>query len=269
MTEQTSSLTEAATKEPVVAPDQDATLLSAADSYVDQLVGEGKKYATAEDLAKSRLHADDYIKQLEAENKLLQNSTTANDKLDEIIDSLKTSTPTDPEPVAPANPAPVTVDVKGEDELIAKAIQVLKSEQQKEATLATQAANEAESVKLLSDLYGEEEWKSVWNEVTNKPSRKTMLEELGKVDPSELLTYIKTISPPKQIQSNNTNVVTTTPAGGIETTAKTDLPSWNKYSKLLVSRDPKDKAAARAMRQQVMADIEGYQTRTGREFSFN
>ena len=96
-----------------------------------------------------------------------------------------------------------------------------------------------------------------------------MLEELGKVDPSELLTYIKTISPPKQIQSNNTNVGDTTPAGGIEITANTDLPSWNKYSKLLVSRDPKDKAAAKAMRQQVMADIEGYQTRTGREFSFN
>lgn len=37
-------------------------------STLDMLVGEGRKYATPEDLAKSRIEADKYIQQLEAEN---------------------------------------------------------------------------------------------------------------------------------------------------------------------------------------------------------
>lgn len=37
-------------------------------SPVTELVGEGRKYATVEDLAKSRVEADKYIQQLEAEN---------------------------------------------------------------------------------------------------------------------------------------------------------------------------------------------------------
>lgn len=37
-------------------------------STADTLVGEGRKYATVEDLAKSRLEADKYIERLEAEN---------------------------------------------------------------------------------------------------------------------------------------------------------------------------------------------------------
>ena len=41
-----------------------------AQSVVDTLVGEGKKYKTIEDLAKSRLEADSHIERLENENKL-------------------------------------------------------------------------------------------------------------------------------------------------------------------------------------------------------
>lgn len=37
-------------------------------SNLDALVGEGRKYASVEDLAKSRMDADNYIQQLEAEN---------------------------------------------------------------------------------------------------------------------------------------------------------------------------------------------------------
>lgn len=39
------------------------------ESVMDSLVGEGKKYKTVEDLAKSRLEADSFIEKLEGENK--------------------------------------------------------------------------------------------------------------------------------------------------------------------------------------------------------
>ena len=40
------------------------------DSALDSLVGEGKKFATAEDLAKGKLEADSFIEQLQGETKL-------------------------------------------------------------------------------------------------------------------------------------------------------------------------------------------------------
>lgn len=68
----------------------------------DQLVGEGKKYKTAEDLAKSRLEADNFIEQLKAEKngvledlqkyeKTAQDSKTLEDLI-EVVKSAASST---------------------------------------------------------------------------------------------------------------------------------------------------------------------------------
>jgi len=46
-------------------------------SLVEQLVGEGKKFATVEDLAKGKLEADSFIEQLEGENKLTREQLAA------------------------------------------------------------------------------------------------------------------------------------------------------------------------------------------------
>jgi len=43
-------------------------------TQLDQLVGEGKRYASSEELAKGRVKADDYIKQLEGENKEMRSA---------------------------------------------------------------------------------------------------------------------------------------------------------------------------------------------------
>ena len=59
----------------------------AQESPVDSLVGEGKKYKSVEELAKSRLSADEHIKQIEFEN---SNMRTELDSLASIRENSKT-----------------------------------------------------------------------------------------------------------------------------------------------------------------------------------
>lgn len=80
---------------------------------LSQLVGEGKKYATPEDLARSRLKADEFIDTLKAENRQLREEAAARAKLEDMIDRLSQRqipepTPQDnpPEKVTKVNEAP-------------------------------------------------------------------------------------------------------------------------------------------------------------------
>ena len=63
-------------------------------SILDELVGEGKKFATVEDLAKGKLEADAHIVQIEGENKLtreqLKDLETKSEKQATIADLIKT-----------------------------------------------------------------------------------------------------------------------------------------------------------------------------------
>lgn len=63
-------------------------------SALEQLVGEGKKFKTVEDLAKSKLEADSFIEQLQNENKLTREQMVAlegdKDKQATIADLIKT-----------------------------------------------------------------------------------------------------------------------------------------------------------------------------------
>ena len=68
-------------------------------SLIEQLVGEGKKFATVEDLAKGKLEADSFIEQLQGENKLtreqlieLEGKTNKQATIAELIDVVKGST---------------------------------------------------------------------------------------------------------------------------------------------------------------------------------
>jgi hypothetical protein len=53
---------------------------------VEQLVGEGKKYKTVADLAKSRLEADNHITQIEAENAALREVVKAKERMSRTED---------------------------------------------------------------------------------------------------------------------------------------------------------------------------------------
>lgn len=83
------------------------------ETVLDQLVGEGKKFATAEELAQGKLESDKFIPQLEGENKELREkleelSANANsaDKMQELIELVKTSK----QPSGDSNQSEITED---------------------------------------------------------------------------------------------------------------------------------------------------------------
>ena len=61
------------------------------ESLVSALVGEGKKYATIEELAKSRIEADNFIDTLKTENADLRKSTQEQTTIKDVMDAIKSS----------------------------------------------------------------------------------------------------------------------------------------------------------------------------------
>lgn len=69
---------------------------------IDLLVGEGKKYKTVEDLAKSRLEADEFIERLKRENAEMRGTLTEKEaEYERILKARQESTTTQPTQVKP------------------------------------------------------------------------------------------------------------------------------------------------------------------------
>jgi hypothetical protein len=113
-------------------------------SLVEQLVGEGKKFATIEDLAKGKLEADKFIEQLETENKLTREQMieveAAKDKqatIAELIQTVKDANKQDPE----GN------NQMSEEDLSKKIRDILQGEK----VLSTREANRQRAVQAVLD----------------------------------------------------------------------------------------------------------------------
>jgi hypothetical protein len=116
-------------------------------SYIDELVGEGKKYANIEELAKGAIHAQNHIQNLENENKAirfekseLEKRTEESTTLDDIMQRLS-QTQTDSAPVNQT--VPQTPDVE----------QVIKSELEKRDQQARAQQNRLQVSKALLDSF--------------------------------------------------------------------------------------------------------------------
>lgn len=80
--------------------------------YVADLVGEGKKYKDANALAISKLHGDQHIGKIEAENLKLRQELQKRLSLEEFYEKVKTR---DPQANPPSNPAQPQPDQKGSE----------------------------------------------------------------------------------------------------------------------------------------------------------
>lgn len=69
----------------------DETLFSAntTPSTVDQLVGEGKKFKTIDDLAKAKIEADAFIQRLQDENKGIREDLNSRVRTEELLETLE------------------------------------------------------------------------------------------------------------------------------------------------------------------------------------
>lgn len=168
---------------------------SAAATLAD-LVGEGKKYATVDDLAKAYVNADTFISQLKTENEGIRNDLNQRLTQEEILEQIRQSnskppvTPT-PEPTTPA------VQPINEDELIGRLQQRLQEEQAKHK----QTQNVEQVAEKLVETFGSE---TKANEAVKNKAR-----ELGVS--VEFLQDVAAKSPTAFYQTLGLNVVQTPP----------------------------------------------------------
>lgn len=118
---------------------------------IEDLVGEGKKFKSVEDLARAKLEADSFIEKIKAENEELRREVTSTrpvDRTQEILDRMENlfTKPVTP-PVAPQEPE--RTEVKG---LTTKDVEELLVQRERQAT----AERNLNTVKQkLQEVYGE------------------------------------------------------------------------------------------------------------------
>lgn len=165
-------------------------------SYKDTLIGEGKKFADEESLAKSYHHANLHLEELADDNETLRKNGKL---LEEVLTELRTS---DPNSEASATAEAVTTPpattleshVVTDDiaEIVDKAFDA-------RATAKREEANNAETLRLLTEKYGNEQavYKAINDTVGGNEAVKASIDALGKSDPEATVRLItNTVTPP-------------------------------------------------------------------------
>lgn len=133
----------------------DQTQIDQNKNYYEELVGEGKKFKTVEDLARGKAEADLYIEhfkrtqdELRADYNRLRDEYNAGQSLKEFIDQMKTSqvSQNDNTPNVPEDKS-AALDLNKIEELVQAKIQATKQQEKEEANFASVQA------KLL-EVYG-------------------------------------------------------------------------------------------------------------------
>lgn len=199
---------------------------------LEDLVGEGKKYATPEAVAKAVVEKDNFIEQLKRETAALREEmaarTTATDRTQEILDQLEALKN---RPVTEIQPTPVVerTEVKGLSlEDVEKVIQ------QREARLQADRnvnAVKAKLVEQFGDRYGEA-LKQIADKNGLTPAD---LDDLAARSPQAVLNLVVQTKPAQMVTPPDTTV---RPVGGFAPTADGHKPRswWNDFK-------AKDKAA--------------------------
>lgn len=217
------------------------------ENFLEHLVGDGKKFADPEALAKGKYEADKFVEDLKRRNAELQEDIDKSAKIDEMMELIRTQNKTVKEPeVKPVDPSDTSSDHMTPEELKA----LIASHVDERETQATAAKNLAEADKALVSKFGD----AAGSVLTTKAA------ELG-----------MSVDQMKEVASNNPKAffrlvgmdVTTTPSsslvGGSQrseaaSTKSGDARDWAYYQNL--RRKAKTKYHSVAVQNQMMEDLE-------------
>lgn len=121
---------------------------------LEHMVGEGKKYATAEDLAKAALNGQVHISKIEQENADLRNSSDKAKGIDDILAALKgQQSPTSPTEQQP--PADQQPPAASDEPSVADQIKAAFAQRDQGQVDVQEDNNLNETVELLAKMYGD------------------------------------------------------------------------------------------------------------------
>lgn len=185
---------------------------------LEVLVGEGRKYKTTEDLAKSYMEADGFIEKLKDENRVLREQAAKAKTLEEVLDKLKQPAQTDG-----VTPRPSGQNFSAED--VAK---IVKAELTGYETTKTRQNNLALADSKMKELFGDKA-KEVFDRAAPDADTKRVLQSLAEVNPTQFLALFHKQSDGSPVASQssvNTGALHNSGSGSRETTPGTK-EYWN------------------------------------------
>lgn len=154
-------------------------------NYLEDLVGEGKKYKDAEALAKAVLHKDRHISTIEGENKTFRDELKVRTTLEEFLDKMKTQEPQQTNRETPP-------DEKRQDSANQLDIEELLEKKLTERDSRTAAQRNLQDVqKVLEQTYGSS-WKTeLRRKATELSVGEDFLNDLASTKPQAFLKLIE------------------------------------------------------------------------------
>ncbi len=206
--------------------------------FLNQLVGEGKKFNTAEELAKGKAEADRYIEQLKqelvTEKAKSTNSEETNQKLQVLMDKL--AEPNRNTQLENDNRQAVgntnSTDAQSLENLNVeeKVLEVLKERERKqlETTNVSKVRDE------LSKLYGEKAQEVLEGRAQQLGMSMTQINSLAASSPSALLELVT----PKDLKETNTNFSSSVNSDALNTNSTDPNARGWSYYRDLKKKDP-------------------------------
>jgi len=192
------------------------------ENYLETLVGDGKKFATVEDLARGKKEADDFIETLKSENAALKNQSANGMNVDKLMEEIRKlnegkSDPGNGQPKATEPQNPPTQNI---EEIVLQTLNKVQSQSQ-----ASQ--NEQLVIEKVNEAWGNDANSKLKEIASGLGLSLEDLKEQGRKSPAAFfaLTGLNADRSPK----TGLTVPTGTVTPGKVTTGKRD---WNYYQEL-------------------------------------
>tara|TARA_R110000751_G_scaffold270515_1_gene370293 strand:+ start:7328 stop:8107 length:780 start_codon:yes stop_codon:yes gene_type:complete len=176
------------------------------DDFINNLVGEGKKYNNTNDLAKAYHHASMHIDELKSD---LDEYKGGKELLNEVLDEIRSSNTEEREEVSVAPKTQIEPRIQTDN--VAK---IVDEEFAKREVLAAKKANVETSMNKLREVYGSDTniKVAVSKAIGNDSNVKRVIDDLSMTSPDSMVKFITGIVPVGNTPQSNTPAVSTSVA---------------------------------------------------------
>ena len=189
--------------------------------YLDQIVGEGKKYATPELAAKAYLDSQAYIKRLESENATYRDNTS---KIDSILEKISSGSVKAP---VSQDPLPTTGNGEGAPDIAALVNSVLDQRSAKQV----KEDNAKRALVALTEHYGDStKAKLAIAKLTNTEETKELYYKMASTDPESFITLVKS-----RVQASSDSSDPSSSFGSQTPSGDSAYVPWSEAKKVLLT----------------------------------
>ena len=171
------------------------------ENFINNLVGEGKKYKDANDLAKAYHHANMHIDELKSD---LDEYKGGKELLNEVLDEIRSSNTEEREETSASLKAQVEPHIQTDN--VAK---IVDEEFSKREIMAAKKANVETSMNKLREVYGSDTniKVAVAKAIGNDGNVKRVIDDLSMTSPDSMVKFITGIVPADKTPQSNTPAV--------------------------------------------------------------